>query len=303
MDQLTSMRAFAKVVDLAGFAPAARALGISTPMVSKHVAALEARLGVPLLTRTTRRVAPTEAGQRFHTHCQEILAAVEEAEQEVSAQAASPVGCLRVTAPVEFGNLHIAPLLPALLRRHAGLTVSLDLSNRVVDLAEEGLDAAVRIAAALDSRLRGRHVASSRLVLVASPGYLKRRGTPKTPADLDRHATLSFALGPATAWPFTRAGTTLAHAVRPRLLSTSSEAVREACLQGEGVALLPTFLVGQHLAEGRLRTVLRDWEHGTLKVYVLYPDRRSHPARLRAFIDALVRRFGPDPQRDGFAPG
>ncbi len=302
MDQITSMRAFVKVVDLSGFAAAARVMGLSTAMVSKHVAALEARLGVPLLTRTTRRVAPTEAGRRYHAHCTEILLSLDEAEREVGHQAQMAVGCLRVTAPVEFGNLHVAPLLPGLMKQHPGLSVTLDLSNRIVDLAEEGLDAAIRIGLHLDERLRGRHIASSRLRLVAAPSYLRRHGTPKVPAALAGHTTLSFALGPATHWPFERDGERLEVQVAPRMLSTSSEALRIASVQGQGIALLPTFLVGPDLAAGRLRAVLPQWDQGTLKIYVLYPNRRTQPARLQAFIDALSTRFGAHPLADGFAP-
>lgn len=302
MDQLTSMRVFVKVVEQAGFAAAARAVGLSTAMVSKHVAALEERLGVPLLARTTRRVVPTEAGLRFHAQCLEILQAVEDAEREVGAQAQEPVGCLRVTAPVEFGNLHIAGLIPGLMRRHPGLSVSLDLSNRVVDLVEEGLDVAVRVAPAPHANLKGRHITSSRLRVLASPAYLARHGAPASPDELAHHTTLSFALGPGRSWPMERDGQGHHVMVRPRLLSTSAEALRCAACEGEGLALLPTFMVSRELASGSLLPVLPDWQHGTLKIYALYPNRRTHPARLRVFIDALVERFGPHAERDGFAP-
>lgn len=302
MDRLAAMGAFVKVVDLGGFAAAARATGLSTAMVSKHVAALERELGVSLLTRTTRRVAPTEAGRRYHVLCTDIVQAVQEADREVSVQAQQPVGCLRVTAPVEFGNLHIAPLLPRMLKDHPGLSVNLDLGNRVVDLVEEGLDAAVRIAAGFDTALRGRHLTSSNLMLVASPAYLDRHGSPRGPDDLHGHATLSFALGPGAAWPFEQGGRRAIVQVRPRFMSTSSEAVRLAACAGEGIGFLPTFLVAPQLASGELVPVLDDWSHGALKVYALYPARRSDPARLRAFIDVLVQRFGDDPQQDGFLP-
>lgn len=294
------MRAFAKVVELRGFAAAARALQLSTAMVSKHVAALEQRLGVQLLVRTTRRVAPTESGQRYHAHCTEILAAVDDAEREVGAQARAPVGCLRVTAPVELGNLHIAPLVPGMLRRHPGLNVALSFTNRVLDLVEEGVDVAVRVAPALDSNLRGRQITTSRLLLVATPGYLRRHGTPRAPHDLQRHATLSFALSLGAAWPFVRGEERLTLQMVPRLLSNSSEAVRTAACAGEGIALLPTFLAAADLEAGRLRTVLPQWSHGSLRIFALYPHRKAHPARLQAFIDVLLERFGDDPERDGF---
>lgn len=302
MDHLSGMRMFVKVVDLGGFSAAARAAGVSTAMVSKHVAALEQRLGVPLLTRSTRRVAPTEQGRRYHALCTDILQAVDEADREVSLQALQPVGCLRLTAPVEFGSLHVAPLLAGLMQRHPGLSVNLDLSNRVVDLAEEGLDAAVRIASGLDTALRGRHVTSSRLVLVAAPRYLRRHGRPRRPAQLAEHALLSFALGPGTSWACERDGAREVLQVRPRFLSSSSEALRVAACAGQGIALLPTFLAAPQLASGELQAVLPEWQWGTLRIYALYPARRTHPARLRAFIDALVERFGEDPDADGFLP-
>jgi DNA-binding transcriptional LysR family regulator len=302
MDQITSMTVFSKVVELAGFAAAGRSLGISTAMVSKHIAALEKHLGVPLLARTTRRVSPTEDGSRYYAHCQEILQLLADAEGELGLRSREPAGCLRVTAPVEFGNLHISPLVHALLRRHAGLSISMNLSNRVVDLAEEGLDVAVRIAADMDSSLRGRHIASSDLLLVASPQYLERRGTPRKPGELERHSLLTFSIGPGDNWPFTRANERFTLPVKARLLSTSSEALRQAACAGEGIALLPTFLVGDELERGTLVRVMPSWRHATLKIYVLYPNRRVQPARLRVFIDALVERFGEDPDRDGFAP-
>lgn len=300
MDRLTSMRVFTKVVELAGFAAAGRALGLSTTMVGKHVAALEQRLGVSLLTRTTRRVVPTEAGLRYQAHCRGILAAVDEADGEVGAQSRAAVGCLRLTAPAEFGNLHVAPLVPVLMQRHPQLTVALDFSNRVVDLVEEGFDAAVRIAPVLDDDLRGRHVTSSRLVLVASPGYLRRHGTPRNPDALSGHRTLSFAMSIGRRWPFERDGVRREVPVQPQLLSNSSEALRCAACAGAGIALLPTFLVGDDLRAGRLRRVLGAWRQGALKIYVVYPRRPTQPARLRAFVDLLVERFGDDAQRDGF---
>jgi len=303
MDQLAAMRAFVKVVDLAGFSAAARALDLSTAMVSKHISALERHLGVPLLARTTRRVVPTDAGQRFHAHCHDILRAVDEAEQEVGTQALEPVGCLRVTAPVELGQRHLAPLLPPLLQRHPGLSIYLDLSNRVTDLVEEGFDAAIRVAPALDTSLRGRQITTSRLLLVAAPSYLRRCGTPTEPEMLREHATLSFALGAGRQWVLTQGERRVAVDHAPRLLTTSSEAVRQAACSGAGIAMLPTFLVHDELESGALRPVLADWSIATLKIFALHPNRRTMPARLRAFFDALVARFGDDPDADGFAAG
>jgi DNA-binding transcriptional LysR family regulator len=303
MDQLAAMRAFVKVVDLAGFSAAARSLDLSTAMISKHIASLERHLGVPLLARTTRRVVPTEAGQRFHVHCLDILRAVEEAEQEVGTQALEAVGCLRITAPVELGQRHLAPLLPLLLERYPGLSIYLDLSNRVVDLVEEGFDVAIRVAPTLDTSLRGRLVTSSRLMLVAAPSYLQRHGCPAEPGDLSRHALLTFSLGSGRQWVLRQGELAVAVELRPRLIATSSDAVRQAACAAAGIAMLPTFLVHDELASGALQPVLADWHIATLKIFALHPNRRTMPARLRVFFDALIQRFGHDPEADGFAGG
>ncbi|WP_119153290.1 LysR family transcriptional regulator [Caldimonas tepidiphila] len=300
MDTLSSMRAFVRVIDLAGFAAAARSLRLSPAMVSKHIAHLERRLGVSLLTRTTRRVTPTEAGTRYHAHCVELLRALDEAESQVGRQAQAPSGTLRVTAPVEFGQQHIAPLVAPLLAAHPELSIALDFTNRVVDLADEGVDVAVRVSARLDTALAGRRLASSRLLVVASPDYLSRHGMPDSPDALARHEALCFAVGGWDSWPFSREGRPQHVKVRGRVRSTSSEALRVAACQGAGITLLPTFQIGADLRRGALVPVLTDWECGTLGVHVLYPQRRHHPARLRVFVEALSQRFGDDPRADPF---
>ena len=261
---------------------------------------LEARLGVALLARTTRRVSTTEAGRRFYLRCQEILLAVEEAQREAGEEGQQAVGCLRITAPVELGNLHIAPLVPSLLLRHPRLTVALDFSNRIVDLVEEGFDVAIRVAPHLDSALRGRQLATSRLVLVASPGYLSRQGAPRTPDELASHQTLSFALSMGREWSFLTPGNERVVTVTPKLMSSSSDAVRTAVLLDAGIAMLPTFLVADDLASGRLQQVLPEVTLAALKIFVVHPHRRTQPARLRAFMDALTERFGQDPLSDVF---
>lgn len=300
MDTLTSMRAFVRVVDLSGFAAAARSLDISTAMVSKHVAHLERRLRISLLTRTTRRVAPTEAGARYHAHCVEVLRAVDEAELAAGHQSEAPSGTLRVTAPTELGDAHIAPMVAPLLAAWPELSIELRFTNRVVDLVEEGVDLAVRVAPRLDTALAGRRLATSRLLPVASPAYLRRHGTPRGPADLQRHVALRFAYGAFQGWPFTRDDVTETIDPVVRLQSASAEALRRAARDGAGIALLPTFVAGNDLHAGTLVPVLPDWCVGELGIHAVYPQRRYHPARLRVFIDALVARFGGDPHADPF---
>lgn len=300
MDTLTSMRAFVRVVDLSGFAAAARSLGMSPAMVTKHVAHLERRLRVSLLTRTTRRVSPTEAGARYHARCVEVLRAVDEADGVAGRQAEAPSGTLRVTAPSELGDRHVAPLVAPLLASWPELSIDLRFTNRVIDLVEEGIDVAIRVAPRLDTALAGRQLATSRMLPVASPDYLRRHGTPKRPQDLRRHVALRFALGSYRSWPFVRGGVTVAVEPEVRLESISSEALRRAACDGAGIALLPTFVAGDDLAAGTLVPLLTDWHAGVLGVHAVYPQRRYHPARLRVFIDALLARLGSDPLADPF---
>lgn len=300
MDRLTSMQAFTQVAELSSFAAAARKLGMSPAMVTKHIAHLERLLNVTLLTRSTRKVSLTEAGAKYLHHCIEVLRLVAAASDQIAHQTDTPSGTLRVTAPVELGNRHIAPLIPQLITTHPQLCIQLDFSNRVVDLIEEGMDVAVRVAAKLDTALSGRQLASSRLVPVAAPSYLAQRGTPKKPEDLISHDALVFGVGDWAAWKYTNSRQAGTITVAPRMHSTSSEALRVAALEGAGISLLPTFLVGDDLRAGRLQPLLTRWNFGALGIHALYPQRRYHPARLRAFIDLLVAHFGGDPRCDPF---
>lgn len=300
MDTLTSMRAFVGVAELGSFSGAARRMEISPAMVTKHVAHLEARVGVALLTRTTRRVSLTEAGAAYLRQCVEVLRLVEEADDEVGRQRNRPSGTLRVTAPIELGNRHLAPLVAPLLAANPDMSVHFDFTNRVVDLAEEGVDVAVRVSPRQDSALSGRQVAMSRLVPVAAPSRFRRQGLPRVPQDLGRHPALVFGVGDWSRWPCARGSTQASVAMTARMRSTSSEALRLAALDGAGVSLLPTFLVDDDLREGRLLALLTDWDFGRLHIHVLYPQRRHRPARVRAFVDALLGHFGGDPSGDPF---
>ncbi|MBI5260061.1 MAG: LysR family transcriptional regulator [Burkholderiales bacterium] len=303
MDTLSSMRVFATVAELGSFAGAARRHEMSPAMVSKHIAHLEARLNAALLTRTTRKVALTDSGARYLRQCQEVLRLVAEAEDELGHQRARPSGTLRVTAPVELGNRHVAPLVAPLLRAHPELSIQFEFTNRVVDLTEEGVDVAVRVAARLDSTLAGRQVASSRLLPVASPDYLARHGQPVQPQDLAAHQALVFTMGDWSRWQHRRGPDTGSVVTTPRLRSSSSDALRLAALDGAGVSLLPSFLVGDDLRAGTLLPLLTAWDFGRLGIHLLYPQRRYRPARLRVFVDALLARFGDDPQHDPFWSG
>lgn len=302
MDTLESMRVFVRVVDLGGLSGAARSLNLSPSMVAKHVAHVESRTGALLLNRTTRSVRPTEIGQAYYENCVSALAAIEAAENAAGAEQQTPRGMIRITAPVEFGNAHLAPLVAAFLRQHPEISVTLDFSNRIVDIVQEGFDLAIRIAKSLDTSLVGRRVATSRFHVVASPEYVAGCGEPLAPADLSLRPCLSFAVPtPWEDWRFVQDGAVRTVRLQNRLLSSSSEALRQAALDGAGISLLPSFVCGRDIREGRLVTLLRDCDPGALSIYALYPDRRFLPARVRAFIDFLVDSLGPDPDQDPWA--
>lgn len=299
MDTLKSMLAFVRVAESGSFSAAARNLHLSPAMVTKHVTYLENRIGARLLQRTTRHVRLTEPGQLYLERCLSILADVEEAESVAGADSVAPHGTLRVTSPVEFGNMHLAPLAARFMERHPGIDLMLDFSNRAVDVVQEGYDVAVRIASALDTSLIGRRLARSRFHIVASPDYLERHGRPSAPANLAGHPCLTFALPDVRdRWPFTRDGETTQVRVRPRLVSTSSEALRLAARSGAGVSWLPTFVCGRDLDDGSLVSLFPEYDAGSLDIHVLFPHRRFLPGKVRAFLDFLREQFGSDPDRD-----
>lgn len=293
MDTLGSMRVFARVAELGGFSAAARACGMSPAMVAKHVSHLEERTGVRLLDRTTRSVRATPAGLRYLEKVQAILEAVDEAEGSIGAEDKEATGTLRITAPVELGNVYLAPLLGRFMADHPRVTVLADFTNRSVDLVQEGFDLAVRVAPALDTALIGRKLATTGFRVVASPAFLARNGAPGTPQDLAHLPALTFAQpGPRLDWTWRRGGTEGKVRIAPRLISTSAEALRLSALSGLGLSWLPTFICGADIRSGGLVPVLTDWDWGRLGIYALYPHRRFVPIRLRLFLDFLAHELG-----------
>ena len=302
MDTLESMRVFVRVVELGSFAAAARSLDLSPAMVTKHIGYLERRTGARLLHRTTRQVRVTETGAAYFGRCTGILGDVDAAEAEAGADNQSPRGTLRVTAPTEFGNLHLPPIIADFLDRHPGIDMVLDLSNRSVDIVQEGYDLAIRIARELDTSLIGRRIALSRFRLVASPRYLERHGRPDVPGDLAHHRCVTFAVPqPWTTWTFCRDGLSEQVRIAPRVLSTSAEALLQAARVGVGIGLLPSFVCGRDLAKGELVSLFPDHELGALGIYVLFPHRDLLPARVRLFIDFLTERLGGGAETDPWA--
>jgi DNA-binding transcriptional LysR family regulator len=299
MDTFSGMAVFAKVVEKEGFSAAAQALGLSKSAVSKQVARLEDRLGARLLNRTTRRLSLTEVGAAFYERAVRILAEAEEAEQAVSHLHAEPRGVLKVSAPMSFGVCHLAPALGDFLTRHGELKVEMNLSDRFVDLVDEGFDMAVRIAKLTDSSLIARRLAPCRRVVCAAPAYWRRKGVPAHPSELRNHDCLHYAYQAThDEWRFRGPDGPIAVRVAGRLTVNNGDALREAALAGVGVTFAPTFIVGDDVRAGRLVAALGDFINDELSVYAVYPHNRHLSAKVRAFVDFLVSRFGPNPYWD-----
>ncbi len=290
MDRLTAMEVFRSVATLGSFAGAARALRLSPAAVTRAVAQLEARLGVPLLNRTTRVVRLTEAGAAYLDRCRAILAEIDAAERQAAGQRAAPGGQLSLTAPVVFGRLHVMPAVEAMLAAHPALTVRLVLLDRVTHLLEEGFDAALRIGPLPDSSLIATTLGEVRRVVVASPAYLARAGVPTMPADLRGASVIAFdGLGTATDWRF-GGKTATSVTVAPRLTVNTADAAIDAALRGFGITRALSYQVTVAIAEGHLVEVLADHAPDPVPVSVVYLPSRRGSASLAAFIGAMRSR-------------
>jgi DNA-binding transcriptional LysR family regulator len=305
LDRITGLEVFAKVAALGSLSAAARALGLSQTMVTKHIAALEARLGIRLFHRTTRRLTITEAGRNYLEAVTPILAELEAADSTVAADRFEPRGVLRVNAPVSFGTRQIAPLLAEFARRHPQVSVELGLNDRLVDLADEGWDLAIRIGSLRDSSLIARRLAPCRVVLCAAPSYLAARGTPRTLAELTRHNCLGYTLSVqsnAWRWPFGAKGE-VAVDIAGNLSANNGDALRAAAVAGQGIIYQPTFIVGDDIRTGALSPLVLDAEPMELGgIYAVYLPGHPPAAKVRAFIDFLAARFAPEPPWDRLTP-
>jgi DNA-binding transcriptional LysR family regulator len=291
------LEAFAAVAEQGGFAAAARVLGRDASVISRRVEALEARLGVRLLARTTRQVALTEAGRGYLRRVQGVLAELASADAEVAEGAGAPRGVLRLSFPAKFARLWVAPWLPSFLAAHPLLRLETTHTDRFVDLVAERFDAAIRISNLADSGLVVRHLAPSPTLLCAAPSYLAVKGTPKAPTDLKRHACLSFPI--PSVWPhwrLRRGDEKVTVRVAGPLLSDDGETLVTACTQAIGIMLAPNWLVGRELSDGRLVRVLPDWELDVDgAVQLVLPPGRLVPAKTRAFVERVVAEFTPSP--------
>lgn len=293
MDTIDAMRVFVAVVERNGFSAAAEALDLSTAAVTRQIAALEKRLSARLLNRTTRRVSPTSTGAAYYQRCVQLLAEFDELEASVGAQALQPSGRLRINAPVSYGIARLASLLPGYSARYPQVELDLQLSDRLVDMVEEGFDLAIRITRQPAPSLIARRLAQARITLCAAPSYLARRGAPATPQELAGHDCLSYTYSAGgDSWTLQRAQNEVNIALVPRMRANNGEVLREAAIAGMGIIAQPDFIIGEALADSRLVPVLADWEVPSVGIHAVYASRSHLAPKVRSFIDYLVECLG-----------
>lgn len=297
MDKLTSMLVFTKVAKLNSFAEAAKELGISRAMATKHVMQLENNLGVRLINRTTRRLSLTEVGSIYYERCIQLLDEIEEMELAATKLHTEPRGKLKIAAPPFFGAMHLAPAIADYLEIYPEIKVDLIVQGAMVDLIEEGIDVAISVGELNDSSLISRKLAHSRRVVCGAPKYFEKHGVPQHPNDLKLHNCLvNWSIPPRDNWRFIEAdGTRTTVKVKGSLQGNIADVVRYAAFSGLGLILLPTYIVGQDLQSGRLRAVLTEYEPMPLEIYAVYPHRKHLSAKVRTFVDFLYDRLQPRP--------
>ncbi|MDE2430620.1 MAG: LysR family transcriptional regulator [Burkholderiales bacterium] len=292
MDKFQEMQSFVAVVDAGSFVRAADTLDTSKAAVSRHVADLEQRLGVRLLHRTTRKLSLTDDGQSFYQHCTEILGAIDEAECDLSSRSAVASGLLRISVPVTFGILHLAPLWGTFLAQNPKVALDVVLSDRPVDLVEDGYDLALRISSTPHATLIGRKLATTRMVLCASPEYLQRRGMPQHPRELGSHDVIAYTYWSSRdEWVFDGPDGRITAKTQPRFHTNNGDTCRAAALQHQGIILQPDFLVGGDLHAGTLQEIMPHYQSIELGIYAVYASRKQLPLKLRHIVDFLADSF------------
>jgi DNA-binding transcriptional LysR family regulator len=292
MDSLSGISMFVTVADTRSFTKAANQFGVSSSAVGKSIARMEERLAVRLFHRSTRSITLTNEGMLFLERCRRILSEVAAAEGELSELSGTPRGRLRVSTP-QLTSL-VMPTLTGFMRRYPDIALDIDLSERMVDIIEEGFDAVIRTGTQHDSRLSSRRIGSCKQVVVAAPGYLGEHGTPAHPRELAQHACLLHkfpATGRIERWPFNLPADEPDPALRERMTCSDIESITYALLQGEGIAFLPTFIIADELRDGRLTTILEEYMDQTVTLSMLWPASRYASPKLRAFIDYVVQHM------------
>lgn len=289
MDKLNAISVFCKVIETQSFTQAANQQNISVAMASKLVSQLEEHLKTRLLQRTTRKIVPTEAGMLYYQRCQAILLDLSEADSSISNMATSLQGNLLISVPRDFGLLYISPNLPKFIELHPNLHIEIEFEDKRVDLVAEGYDLALRIGYMQDSSLVARKISSSPMHFVASPSYLESRGTPLTPDDLEYHQGLLYKSSlNQVHWQSTKANQIQRYKIQSKVVSNNGMALLEMTKAGLGISNAPDFFVKDALASGELVEILSEYKQKPLDIYVVYPNRRHLPAKVRAFIEFLA---------------
>ncbi len=292
MDKLTSMRVFCRVANCGNFSQAARELRISPAMATKHIAALEEQLNIRLLNRTTRKVSTTEAGDRYLNLCQNLLNDIEEGEASLSELSSHPSGTLKLSAPIDFGVLRLAPAIAGYQNRYPDVNIDINYQDRKVNLVEDGFDIAIRIGALPDSSMVAIPLMEVALICCASPDYLKLHGHPQHPSDLRQHNCLTYSYsGTNNDWHFSKDDQSLSVKASGKLNGNNGRAMSIAASLGTGITLKPLFMVQDFIDRGELVPILEDYDCGIHGVYAVYPHRRFLPAKMRSFIDYLKEAF------------
>ena len=295
MDKLTSMRVFCRVAGCGNFSQAARELRISPAMATKHIASLENELNIRLLNRTTRKVSTTEAGERYLALCLNMLNDIDEGEASLSELSKHPSGTLKLTAPIDFGVLHLTPSIARFLNLYPDISIDINYQDRKINLIEEGTDIAIRIGSLPDSSLIAVPLMDSPLVCCASPGYLNKHGHPTSPEQLRQHNCLTYSYSSSNNdWSFSNGNRSFSVKASGTLNATNGRAMVAAAVADVGIILKPLFLVQQQIKQGELVTLLSDYNTPKHTVYAVYPHRHFLPAKIRSFIDFLKLEFAKD---------
>jgi DNA-binding transcriptional LysR family regulator len=293
MDKMRSMDVFVRVVEAGSFSAAARVLDMSTVMVSKHIATLEKLVGARLLHRTTRSQSLSEIGEQYAEQCRQILQLVQAAETGALAMRAVPRGTIKLSAPVAFGSQCLAPAMAEYLHRHPEVNLDLELSNRLSDVVEEGLDAAVRIGPLKDTSMVARPLRPLRMIVCAAPAYLERNGMPRTPAELSQHQCMNFMhWRHHTQWRLANGDDPDSPPPACRMRSNNGEALRQAAIAGLGIVMQAEAMLADEVARGRLTPILHDYWPVPRQMHLIYPRDRQSTPKLASFVEFVVERFG-----------
>lgn len=292
MDQLSAMRAFVRVVQTGSFSATGREMNTSQTTISKKVAALEKKIGVKLLARSSRDHALTPAGAKYYQTCVDILGELDEAEAEARSEVASPQGTIRISAPVAFGRILLAPIMAEFFQRYPDIKMDLQLSDQHTDLISDGIDVAIRAKQLEDSTLIARHLFDNPMLVLAAPSYLQQRGEPKAPEDLKQHNCLVYSrMKDINVWSFTKQNQKYAVAVNGNFQSDNGDVLLEVALTGMGIVILPIWMVEHHLQEGRLTQLMSDYTGQNLPFNAVYLQSRYTPPKVRCLIDYLKEKL------------